>query len=258
MPLWYNTDSGWKPNKSFAGQSLDMDVYLCCGGPSLKAVKQEDVRVPGAFIACMNNSYKQIYPDLWVGMDDPHCYHRQIFWEPFIKVLRGGYQGRLCEGKRIDKNYNMFYADCKKISSEDLIFERSDDTIFIWKKNVMAAMLHILIWMGAKKIYLLGCDLSNSGGDYHDENVVLSKGNKKWNAATYKQINKWLQRITPKAKKHGIEIKSCTPNSPINKYMEYVPLDIATQKTQEGIPTGGKLFHSSDAERKKAGRKPVK
>ena len=60
-------------------------------------------------------------------MDDPNCYSRQIFWEPFIKVLRGGYQNRKCENKIINRNYNLFYADVKKLESQEEMFRKLGD-----------------------------------------------------------------------------------------------------------------------------------
>lgn len=245
MPIWKNTDSGWK-TVPLMYDCLNQDVFFCGGGPSLKSVDPHKIKQSGVFVAGVNNVYPYIKPDIWFAMDDPECYSKQVFWEPFIKVMRGGYQNRLCEGREISKNYNLFYADAKKFSNqEDLFSVKNKDINFIWKKNTMALALHVLYWMGAKKIYLVGCDLSNKNGDYH-HGQVLSKKNKKWNTNCYNGIVKWLKWFNETAKKYDVELISCTKDSPINDFLRYVELDDALELAKKDIPWGGKLTHVSD------------
>lgn len=249
MPLWFKQEDKWR-TYPFAKRLEGKDVYLCCGGPSLKEVDVAKLRVPNAVIVAMNNAYPYVFPDIWIGMDHPHCYPRQLFWEPFMKIMRGGYQVKKCEGIDINSNYNLFFADCAKFEDpyEEIFKEPKDSSVFIWKKNVMTITIHILIWMAARRINIIGCDLSNKQADYHDEKVVLNASNKNWNKRTYNEINNFLKKIVAKANEKGIEINSCTPNSRINEYMNYVDLDEALKKTQKNIPFDGKLYHSSYVE----------
>jgi hypothetical protein len=248
MGLWFFKDK-WEV-APFANRIKDKDFYLVCGGPSLKEVPPESLRVPNALLVVMNNAYPYIRPDIWVGMDHPHCYPRQVLWEPFMKIMRGGYQHKTSEGRAIRDKFNLFFADCSKFEDphSEIFKPPTDSTVFIWKKNVMTITMHILIWMGAKRINIVGCDLSGEHGDYHSDEVNLSKVNKTWNRKTYNEINKFLKKIVPMAKKNGVEINSCTPDSRINEYMNYIPLEAALKKTQESVPFGGHLYHSSKVE----------
>ena len=252
MPLWQNTGEGWRPTPSLRNSLNNLDVYFCGCGPSLKNVKNSDIRGAGTFVAGVNNSYPHITPDIWFGMDDPSCYSRQVFWEPFVKVLRGGYQNRKCEGRDISKNYNLYYADALKLKDqEDMFRYLNDETKFIWKKNVMATSLHVLFWMGAKRIYLLGCDFSTGESDYHHGKDKLSEGNRKWNQSLYNQVVDWFKVLTPMAKKYGIEMISSTSGSRINEFMEYVSVEEAVKKSRKNIPWGGKLFHCREIDKEK-------
>tara|TARA_Y100000592_G_scaffold93984_1_gene158053 strand:- start:1110 stop:1877 length:768 start_codon:yes stop_codon:yes gene_type:complete len=247
MGLWSKHNGIWK-EVSFANKMSDKDFYLCCGGPSLKKITQEKIRVPGALIIAMNNAYPYIRPDIWIGMDHPHCYHRQIFWEPFVKIMRGGFQTKTCEGVEICENYNLFYADVRKYHDwgAELFKPPTKETNFIWKKNVMTVAIHILFYLGAKKINIVGCDLAHTNSShYHDENVKLNAHQANWNQRTYNEIFSFLKLVVPKAKKRGIEINSCTPESRINEIMPYVPIEEALSKTQEKVVFNGKLYHSS-------------
>ena len=249
MPLWYNTNSGFKA-VSFNQLNSNLDVYFCCPGPSLKQIEPQKLNGVGRLVAAVNNSYPFVKPDIWFGMDDPNCYSRQVFWEPFIKVMRGGYENRTCFDREIKNNFNLFYADVKKYENHEHIFtNNNDNTHFIWKNNVMATALHILIWMGAKNIYFLGCDLDNTQSDYHHEQS-LSKKEKEWNRSLYKELYGWIKWLTKTASKYGIQIKSCSKDSQINNFMEYIDIENAIANSERGIPTGGELQHTLNFDEK--------
>jgi hypothetical protein len=182
-------------------------------------------------------------------MDFPQCYPREIFWESFVKIMRGGMEKFPCENHHLSECPNLYFADCQETDNVGLVFEfNSDDMIFAWTNNVMLIALHVALWMGYKRIHFLGCDFSTKEGDYHDGIKELSDHNRKTNNILYDQLNNFLKYFGEEGKKHGIEAISCTPNSRINEYLPYVPLKFATESTQDrfSIPFGGKLFHSKD------------
>lgn len=245
MPLWYDTGKGLKP-ASLKRETLGLDVFFCCSGPSLGKVDVRNLSGPGRLIVGVNNSYPYIRPDIWFGMDDPNCYPREIFWEPFIKIMRGGYNGRLCEGKTVSKNFNIYYADVAPLKSQEDIFKKDGESVvFAWNNNVIAVALHVLFWMGAKRIYFLGCDLNNKEKDYnHDQK--LSDENKAWAMSLYNDLYNWFKWLVPAARRYGIEIKSCSPNSRINDIMNYVELEEALSESEKEIPFGKELIYGKD------------
>jgi hypothetical protein len=248
MPLWYETGKGMR-KFSLAKKNLNTDVYICGSGPSLKKVNPFDLQVPGVLTVGLNNSYPYIRPDIWFGVDDPHCYPRKIYFESFMKIMRGGYQNRSCEGVEISHHCpNLFYADCEWANSNEIFKRKDDEAIFVWTGSVTGLSLHVLIWMGAKNIYLLGTDLSNENGDYHYKGK-LSKENAEYAQSAHDKTNLFYKWITKESPRHGVNLRSCTPDSKINQYMEYVPLEEALKKSQTRSLREGELIFGSEIER---------
>ena len=81
---------------------------------------------------------------------------------------------------------NVLFADVDKNSDPEAIFKlRNHNIKFVWQKNTLAVALHIAIWMGAKSLFLLGCDLGGEK-DYYDDRV-LSDQQRQYNASLYKE-----------------------------------------------------------------------
>jgi len=249
MALWRYVDNIEMERTSFHKKRVSADAYICCPGPSLNLINPEDLKKPGVTTFGINRSYPYIKPDVWFGMDFPQCYPREVFWESFVKIMRGGMQGFSCEGHHLSVCPNLYFADCKETDNVGLVFEfDSDDMIFAWTNNVMLIALNIVLWMGYKRIHFLGCDFSTEEGDYHDGIKELSDENRRRNNILYDQLNNFLKYFSEQGNERGVKVFSCTPDSRINEYLPYVPLKTATQSTQDehSIPSGGKLFHSKD------------
>jgi hypothetical protein len=98
----------------------------------------------------------------------------------------------------------------------------------------MAITLHILVWMGAKRIHIVGSDLGGAT-DYYD-NRVLTEHQRNYNRRLYKHINNYLQWFSREAPSYGIELISCTPDSPINEYLPYYTLKDALAISRAKVP----------------------
>jgi hypothetical protein len=247
MALWYETGNG-PVRTSFARKDNSCVAFLCGGGPSLSSVDPSLLNGHNRIVFALNNTYPLITPDIWIGMDDPSCYRRDVFWQPFIKIMRGGYQNRLCEGMRIDNLHNMYYADVDYLDSREDIFRlRAHDIKFVWAANVFTTALHIIIWMGCKKIYLFGCNFDNSEIDYHDEQVSLSDRNKEWNKKLYAELYKYMEWFVSVSSRYGVEVYSCSPDSKINNFINYVNYKYVIGELEKDLPKAGELVHSLDA-----------
>jgi len=237
MALWYETGNGFA-RTSMARCNLGIDVYLCCPGPSLKYIETSKLAKPGVMIAALTTAYPHIRPDIWFGMDEPECYDRTVWWQSFIKIARGSYQDRKCEEHLIKNCPQVYFADCKPPEDIGDIFKlRQHDVYFVWHSNTLALALHVLIWMGAKKIHFLGCDLGGGKDYYHD--LVLSNDHREINKKLHLEQKEYLNFLTAEGSKQGIHLISCTPNSPINEFMTYLDLDDALKVSQSGVPNPG-------------------
>ena len=246
MSLWRDCGKGFVPI-SLASSRLMSDVYLCCPGPSLANITTEMFNVPGVFSVALNTAYPKIRPAVWIGMDKPACYDPKIWWESFVKICRGSYTEEWCSGSSIRYCPNTYFADVEDTDILDMYARRAHDTKFVWNKNSFITALHILIWMGAKRIHLVGCDFGGTS-DYYDDRV-LSDTLRESNRKLYSQLVERLRLIYNNRSRNRMEIISCTPNSPINEYMPYIPIDEALAKSQSRVPQPmvTEVLHAVDA-----------
>ncbi len=232
MGLYYECGNGFV-SISFAKKDMGCDAYLCCPGPSLKDVDPKKLRGKGRKIFGINTTYPYVKPDVWLGMDSIDCYDRNILYEPFIKIFRGPFFDRMMfDGKPVKYYPDTYWAKIKEPESGKTMYNYREHKInFAWHKSTLMVAIHMMIWMGARNIYLLGCDLGGTKDYFHDKK--LNDEQKKYNKRLYKSQSKHLEGIVQEGKSRGVKFYSCTPNSPINKFMEYVQIDEALKKSEE-------------------------
>ena len=249
MSLWFDCGNGFTRSKHFARKELGADVYLCCPGPSLSKVDPESLNVPGAFTIAINTAYPYLKPDLWIGMDTPNCYDKNLWWETFPKICRSNYKEEQIGGQKLKHCPQLYFADVQNMADPKLMFtKRNHDASFVWMSNTFELALHVAVWMGAKKIHLLGCDFGGSR-DYHDDRV-LRDSHRKRNANLYRILLNRLDTLGSEAETHGIEIISCTDGSPANEKVKYMPLDDALKASQSLVPgfLGDDVLYATDSE----------
>jgi hypothetical protein len=236
MGLSYNCGKGRvELTKSWAKKNLGLDVYLCCPGPSLANVNPEDFKIPGVFTVGLNTSYPYIKPNLWIGMDKPGCYDPRLWWEPFNKICRKPFWNETVGDYALKDLPNVLFADISKADNIKEIFtRRAHDTSFVWRKNTLITALHFIIWMGARRIFLVGCDFGGEK-DYYDDRE-LSDGNRQYNKRLYSQQVECISSLKKDAVKYGIDIRSCTPSSPVNEKISYLPLEEALDQSSKRVP----------------------
>ena len=247
MPLWYDCGSGLIKSVGFARRDLGADVYICCPGPSLKQVAPESLKVPGAYVIGINTAYPRIRPDLWVGMDTPACYDPRLWWEPFAKVVRSPYVDENCGGAGIRHLPKVYFADVERAYVTDIFRRRGHHANFVWNGNTFIVALHLAIWMGGRRIHLVGCDFGGKA-DYYDARKI-SDEQRSSNRKLYQRLVGLLPRLRDSATMNGIELISCTPDSPANDHLEYLPLEDALERSSKRVPAllGRDVLHAGDA-----------
>ncbi len=247
MALWYDCGNGWVKTRGLARSNLGADVYLCCPGPSLAGVDASRLTGPGRMIVAVTTAYPAVRPDVWVGTDVPECYSRQLWAEPFIKVVRGNYHRLRCQGRPLKGFPHVLFADIDNAEFCEMLDRRGHDTNFIWNRNTFTTALHLVIWMGARRICLVGCDFGGAG-DYHDGRA-LTETHREGNRRLYANLVDDLRRLGPRAKARGIELVSCTPGSPVNEFLPFVALPDALARSASAVPDStAPLLHAADAE----------
>jgi hypothetical protein len=219
--LWYDCGNGWQ-RAHMARKDLGLDAVLCCPGPSLKNTPY--LRGKGRKVFAINTAYPTVKPDIWLGMDEPHCYDANLFDEPFPKILRGPYAKRTHINRELRTYPETYFADVKPLPNGKTIFDlRQHDVNFAWYKHTLGVALHFMVWMGAKNIYLVGCDLG--GAEDYCHGLELKPEHRKVNRRLYAQQVVFLEEIAQQGKKYGVTLHSSTPNSPINEFLPYTSVD---------------------------------
>lgn len=213
---------------------------MCCPGPSLRYAG--DIRGAGRTIYALNTAYPKIKPDVWIGLDRAACFDDALWCEAFPKICRK------IDGDTTKKRYhpNVMFVDLENKDPAKMFICREDSSRFVWNGNSLIFALHYMIWKGHKKIHFVGCDM---GGyrDYCDDRILTSE-QRASNRKLYQEQVETLRRLTPLAKRNGIDFVSCTPDSPLNRFLPFVPLDEAIRVINNALAPSPAVLHSDDAE----------
>lgn len=220
MAVWY-WNNAWCKSSMYRGFTRGKAI-LACPGPSLKQAQK--LNGPGRFVFGINTSYPTIRPDLWIGMDESWCYDSNLINESFPKIFRGTYSETYCiEGKLKEMPFTYFADVAPPPAGKTMLNLLSEDVSFSWHFHTLGVAFHIIMWMGFKEIYLVGCDLGGQTDYCHG--LVLNKEQRSRNQRLYNQQTIFIQKLANEAAKFNIKIISSTPNSPINNFLPYVPVD---------------------------------
>lgn len=236
----------------WAKKDSHMDAYVLSSGPSLKGENLDLLKKFSVFTVGINTTYPKFKPDMWVGMDYPKCFNENLWFETFPKVSRNVYCNHpIKEGSEIMvKNCpNVYFAtsDSKNTpnATEQVFSRRAHRSKFVWKNNTLVTTLHMLVWMGFKKIHLLGSDFG--GEDYFDDSInarpfnhdptspkgKISKEQRKKNEELWKQQIDFVKGFSAHGSTIiGLKVISCTKNSPINEFIDFLPLEQALEQSR--------------------------
>ena len=225
MGVWY-WDKAWSKTRLYRSATKS-DAILACPGPSLKEVK--NLPGPGRFVFGINTSYPTVRPDIWIGMDEAWCYDSNLIFEAFPKIFRGTYAEAYCSEGKLKEMPSTYFADvAPPPPGKTMLNLLQEDVSFSWHYHTLGTALHIIMWMGFKKIYLVGCDLGGKSDYCHD--LVLNNEQRDRNHKLYNQQIVFIQKLANEAAKFGVEIISSTPNSPINNFLPYISINEVVNK----------------------------
>lgn len=246
-PLLYHDGTIWRYWETYR-EPHDRVAIFVGGGPSLNNINVSNLTGPGKTVFGVNTTYPKVRPDIWVGMDDPKCYHSDVFYEPFPKIMRGNYHDRELHGKSIKEFPNTYFASLKEGNRKSDLFGRigSDSDCFLWDKNVFVTTINLILHMGYRKIYLAGVDFDNSTEDYH-HGLDLPKKYKNWNQNLYNNLYHYLNWLHKTGSMGDIEILSISPKSKINNIVPYVSLEDLNKSLN--IPKPDKLYHCGEIDK---------
>ncbi|HUU59220.1 MAG TPA: hypothetical protein VMZ50_06735 [Phycisphaerae bacterium] len=221
---------------SFAAAELGLDVLLCCPGPSLADVQDASLHVPGAMVLAVNTAYPRVRPDVWIGLDCPECYDPALWSTPVTKVAGSRYAEVDFAGRTLKQCPRVYFATGAPGRPYEMFQRRGSDAELLWNGNTFFMALHLAVWMGAKRICLLGCDFGGSN-DYHDGRQ-LSEAYRRRNRRLYGSLVDELPMLRMVGSRSGVELVSCTPGSPANEYLPYLPVADALERARDNVAAG--------------------
>ena len=254
MGILYECGAGLV-HTQFARSNFNMDAYVFSSGPSLSSVDLNLFNGAPVFKVGINTTYPKVKPDMWIGMDIPKCFNSNLWTEPFPKILRYPFAHNNINEKSHNKVKDFPLVYFAKIDDKNTprahteIFKRRSHKVnFIWTNNTLTTTLHILIWMGFKRIHLLGSDFGGDGEkDYfddsenarpfnHDKSSPSGKISKKQNAENqilYRQQIQFLRNFVEIGEKRGVELISCSKVSPANSFLNFLTIEEALKRSKE-------------------------
>jgi hypothetical protein len=248
VPLMYHDGNEWRKWECYNSKQTNVAI-LVGGGPSLNKIDISKLSGPGKTIFGLNTTYPTVRPDVWIGMDDPKCYDRRVFYEPFPKVMRGNYYHKDCDGVPLLDLPNIYFASIENFQHKgDIFYKIGPDTEkLIWDKNVFITALNLILYMGYRDIYLAGVDFSIYEGDYFHNNIKLPPEYKKWNQNLYEHLYKYTEWFSSTGKMCGIKVSSISPYSKINEFLPYISLEDLNARIE--IPVTKDIVHCGDLDK---------
>lgn len=211
-------------------------AILCCPGPSLSKVNPSALKVPGITTFAMNTAYPYIRPDYWVGMDEPECYDRRLWFESFPKVIRASYGDRLVFGRELHSLPNVWIATLREHNHPygEIFRSRGTNDPFVWSRNTFFTALNLIIWLGFRTIYLAGCDFGGEA-DYHYGNR-FTESDRVRQRHFYRTLLSRLPLVRFYGSRFGTDIVSVTEGSILNQFIPHVPLDRVLEGSARRFP----------------------
>lgn len=211
-------------------------VFLVCNGPSLAQEDLELLRAPGVVTAGVNNGYAVWRPDLWFCVDDPQNFMDVIWKDPGVtKFAPLGKLGKHLKVKKRDGSFKpsvyradqmpatYFFPRNEKFSRHTYLLENSVN----WgcskgvecsegvksQRSVMLAAFRLLIWMGFRKVWLVGADFNMEEGRGYAFEQARNSNSVKNNNRTFKALSKRFASLEEQLKRMKVRVRNCTQGS---------------------------------------------
>lgn len=220
-------------------KAIDLDntfggpCFLLGGSPQLNDVKDLFANKPVMKIA-MNNTATIIRPDIWIGADIAENYSASVLIDPGPMKFTYITRRKSTVGDKIWQDMpNTYFMSSRKLKSSEFFLRNRD---FVWDKNVFTLAIQLAYRLGFNEAYLVGCSFKIAKNNLYCYERELNEGQIRYNQKTYNRGVDLTKQLLPYAEKFGFKIISCTPDSKINKYIEYCDLSEAIAKASSIIP----------------------
>ncbi|MCW5776395.1 MAG: class I SAM-dependent methyltransferase [Phycisphaeraceae bacterium] len=231
----------WRRSIDLGGLYEGGGVFLCLSGPSLASEELWRLDQRGLAIAAVNNAPVVVRPHLWISLDPPHSFHEAIWRDPAILKLTPlwhttsrlrGWRGTNLEKLDLtagDCANTLFYRRDSRFDPHHFLYR---DTVSVGgeedyvdplgirgKRTVLLAALRLLVYLGFKRIYLLGADFGMElGAANYAFEMETTPAAVRHNNAQYAALNRRLDAVQPHLAAHGVKVWNCTGGSGLRTF----------------------------------------
>jgi len=258
------TNSKRIPSHMLRGMLAGSAVFLVCGGPSLDLVPYQRLSERGIFSLGVNNVAGKAPVNAFVCSDPPNKFHSGIFEDPkimkFLPVpkLGRGYQRGVLRRKEKDGTFTVLKKcaiDCPNVWGFERRSWMSPDPTFFTEPSAawgnqdagvervgqpktactMLIGIRILYYLGARTIFLLGCDFRMGAGYGYSFAQGRSKEAIDSNNEQFRIANDWFVALRPVFEKFGLQVYNCFRESSLRAF-DFVPFDHALTICRGAVP----------------------
>lgn len=191
MAIWKWTGVGYEKCPWFSTSTGSLKAMLYGSAMSL----HDSDKAPNGYMRIVQNrSFKLVEPHIWIGMDEPSVFGKELLDTPYRKVFRGNHSQCLVNGVKAREYPETYWMDVNDTKRESIFFNRGLDCQFFWNKNTMQTALHMILWMGFKSIGFSGIDL---GGKYFDDRKLTDQQIEETNLLLHQEFEfmRWFCEI---------------------------------------------------------------
>lgn len=228
-------------------------AFLICGGPSLAEAPLDLLYQPGLLLAAVNNAATIVRPHVWFAVDEPRSFSDAIFRDPAIlkfqkrRYANGHFRTLNPSGPSDQPDWQdsgietrampaTFFFEWESDWNAANFLTRSKPT---WgneeARSVMLIALRLLIWMGVRRIFLIGADFHMRPERQYAFDERRDEPSCDSNNETYRVLDRWFAELRPHLEAAGIDIYNCTPGSHLTAF-EFVSLERALESALENFP----------------------
>lgn len=210
-------------------------AFLILSGPSLNDIDTNLLSHRGIVSMAVNNAWSVVRPMFWTCADPPLTFHDKGWTDPGIiklvpiELSNGVIQTKIdgefidTDAKAFDMPSTFFYPRNCEFNHETFLTESSvnwgtvkggkDSLGHSCCRSVLLAAIKLLIYLGVKRIYLVGCDFKMVGGSEYAFDQSKEQGGRTGNNNAYKILAERFEALLPFFAKEGVEIFNCNPGS---------------------------------------------
>jgi hypothetical protein len=182
-------------------------VFLICGGASLRDLDLH--LLDGEMTMGINNSHLAYAPRMWIALDDLQDPKSALEVPEHDEIVKFVPLQRKIDAENV---WRIGYA--KKFEWWRFFATQH----VMWGRSTMVSALRILYDLGARRVFLLGCDFKMDVGAEYAFRQGVRKGHAEANNTIYTRLQAQFELLQPVFLSLGFHVYNCNPDSRLTAF----------------------------------------